>query len=189
MRHLALLAALLIAAVSTARANSFVGIEYTAEQKRATGQSGMSAATMMGHKGDDQTEYSVKVGLSQHAPGNGELSESLEVQIKRPIFADIGYTPYAAAGLGEKLTAAERFSYYFLDAGVKVPLVLATTIDVGSHSVNAFDSTRKYYSTRLHAALSWTVGTQDVVGVRYSKSYGATAQEKEAWRVSYSHQY
>lgn len=189
MRHTLVPAALLAVAVASAHAGPFFGIEYSAEEKRASGQAGMSAATTLGYKADDRTEYSVKAGLSQHTLGHGEAAESFEAQVKRPFEFDAAVVPYAAAGLGEKLSAADCFSYYFVDAGMNVPLTPKSALDIGSHSVNAFDPARKVYSTRLHTALSWRVGASDSFGLRFSRSYGVKSQEKDAWRVAYTHSF
>ncbi len=189
MRHTVLPAALLAAAVASSHAAPFIGIEYSAEEKRATGQSGMSAAASLGYKAADQAEYSVKAGFSQHALGHGEAAESVEAQVKKPFFATAAWFPYAAAGVGEKFSAADHYSYYFVDAGMNVRLTARSSLDVGSHSVNAFDPARKLYSTRFHTAMSWRVGGADSIGLRYSKSYGMTAQEKDAWRVAYTHSF
>ena len=172
MRHTVLPAALLAAAVASSHAAPFIGIEYSAEEKRATGQSGISAAASLGYKAADQAEYSVKAGFSQHALGHGEAAESVEAQVQKPFFATAAWFPYAAAGVG-----------------VNVRLTARSSLDVGSHSVNAFDPARKLYSTRFHTAMSWRVGGADSIGLRYSKSYGMTAQEKDAWRVAYTHSF
>ncbi len=189
MRHTVLPAVLFAAAVASSHAGPFVGVEYSSEEKRANGQSVVAAAATLGYKAADLAEYSVKAGISQRALGQGEASESFEAQVKKPFFATSAYAPYAAAGLGERLSAADHFSYYFVDAGMNVPLTATSVLDLGSHSVNAFNAARKLYTTRLHTALSWRVGPSDSLGLRYSKSYGVAAQEKNGWRVAYTHSF
>lgn len=172
-----------------ASAAPFVSLEYESNEKRANHQTSMSAATIIGYKAEDQNEYTFKAGFSQPSLGHGEISEGFEAQVKMPFAGSDRYIPYVTLGLGEKIAATDRLAYYFFDAGIKLPLVSGVAADVGSHSVNAFDPDRRYYTTRFHAALSYAVTKFDSVGVRLARSYGVTAQEKDSWRLLYTHAY
>jgi hypothetical protein len=83
----------------------------------------------------------------------------------------------------------ENFAHYAADAGVKFPIVGALSGDVGARYRDAFASAQPFDSTRYHAMVSYAVSKSDSVGLRYSQAYGNAAEEKNAYRVTWTHSF
>lgn len=178
------IAALLVA--GTAHAGGYAGFEYSNETKRADDSETVKGALVAGYKTADRMDYSIKMESSQAEWGNGSISNGIEVRAKKTFDTVAGVNPYFGVRLGEKLKAAEKFSHYAFDAGVKFPIMGALSGDVGVRYRNAFDTVNVFQSTRYHGILAYAVTKQDSVAVRYSQAYGDSGEEKDAWRLSYT---
>lgn len=181
-----LLALILCVSFSRANAQPFYAFEYESNEKRATHQTSASVATTLGYQTVDGDEYSLKVGISQPSLGHGQLSEGLEAQAKMPFLANDRYTPYAVFGLGEKIKPTEHFAFYYAGTGVKLPVTGASSADIGIVSSNAFDPDRRIRTTRLHAALSFSLSHSDSINFRAARSFGVASEEKDSLRVMYA---
>ena len=169
--------ATLVVSVS-AMAQGYTSLEYYDEHNRATNADNIKEAIVVGTK-VGSTDYSIKMENSQTAFGNGSISQGMEVRVKETIGAF-----YIGGRLGEKVTSTEHFSHYAIDGGVKFPLVAGLTGDIGGRYRNAFESGHDFQTTRVHAAVGYTLTKQDSVAVRWSRSYGD--EEKDAWRLQYT---
>ncbi len=180
-------AMLLCLAFARAQAQPFCAFDYESNEKRASHKTSMSVAATLGYKSAAGNEYSIKASFSQPSLGHGELSEGLEAQAKLSFLANDRYTPYAVLGLGEKIKSSEHFAVYFAGTGVKLPMTDASSADLGIVSMNAFDPGRRIYTTRLHAALSYALTHSDSLSFRVARSFGVTSEEKDSWRLMYTH--
>lgn len=187
MQSRILLALALCASFARVQAEPFYAFEYESNEKRATRQTSMTVATTLGYHALDGNEYSIKAGISQPSLGQGQLSEGVEVQAKMPFLANDRYTPYAVFGLGEKIKSTEHFAFYYAGTGVKLPVTAASSADIGMLSANAFDPDRQIRTTRLHAALSYSLTHSDSINFRVARSFGVASEEKDSLRLMYAH--
>jgi len=182
-------AAMLVAGAAQAQNTGYTTFEFSQETKRADDTDKLKGGLVVGVKTSEGRDYSIKLESSQTRVGEGSISTGIEVRAKQN-FAAIGYlTPYLGVRLGEKMTSDEHFSHYAVDAGVKFPIVGALSGDVGVRYRNAFNTANAFESTRGHAILAYALTKTDSVAVRYSKAYGDVAEEKDAYRLSYTHSF
>ncbi len=152
----------------------------------------INANVTMGVKTPSKTEYSVKVGASlKDSSTTDKLSNNIELKVKQSFDIGTFFTPYVAVRLGEKINYdTTHFSHYSFDAGVKLPLSESLALDVGARYRNAFDSTEKYRSVRLHAMALYDFDKHNTVGLRYTQSEAQSeTEERTGWRVHYQRNY
>ncbi len=152
----------------------------------------INANVTMGVKTPSKTEYSVKVGASlKDSSTTDKLSNNIELKVKQSFDIGTFFTPYVAVRLGEKFNYdTTHFSHYSFDAGVKLPLSESLALDVGARYRNAFDSTEKYRSIRLHAMALYDFDKHNTVGLRYTQSEAQSeTEERTGWRVHYQRNY
>jgi len=178
------MAALLVA--GAAQAGGYATFEYSNETKRVDDSETVKSALVAGYKTADNMDYSIKMESSQAEWGNGSISNGIEVRAKKTFNTVLGVNPYFGARLGEKIKSDEKFSHYAFDTGVKFPIMGALSGDVGVRYRNAFDTVNAFQSTRYHVIAAYALTKQDSVAIRYSQAYGNVAEEKNAYRVSYT---
>lgn len=188
MKLVKILAVAALMVAGSAYAQGYAGFEYSDETKRVDDSSKGKVGVIVGVKVDGGMDYSLKVENSQAKLGDGDLTTGVEVRAKKT-FASIGtyeVAPYLGVRLGEKITSDEHFSHYAVDYGVKFPIIgKVVYLDLGGRYRNAFDTVNEFRSNRGHALVSFKLTDKDTIGVRYSKSYGDVAEEKDTWRLNY----
>lgn len=179
-------ATMLVAGV--AQAAGYTTFEYHQEEKRSDSTTKDKFGIVVGNKTEGGQDYSIKLDTNQSAWGTGSVGSGVELRARQN-FSVLGLTPYAGVRLGQKLGTDESFSHYAFDAGIKFPIVGALSGDVGARYRDAFDSAQDFRSTRYHAMISYAISKSDSVGLRYSQAYGDTAEEKNAYRVTWTHNF
>ena len=183
LKSILVAAALLV--TTAAQAGGYADFQYYTEENRNTHKDNIKHAITVGNKADGGWDYSLKLETSQAEVGNGSIGEGVEARIRKN-FSTGTLKPYLGVRLGEKIGSISHFTHYAVDAGVKFPLVGSLSGDLGYRYRNAFETTNLYESNRYHAAVSYAITKNDSVAVRYSQSYGDTAEEKNSWRFTYS---
>lgn len=183
-------AALMVAGL--AHAGGYTEFQYYNEENRNTKADNMKLGVVVGNKTADKWDYSVKVETSQAELGNGSIGQGVEGRVRKSFDSTvmgIKVNPYVGVRVGEKISSSENFTYYAVDAGVKFPLLSNwLTGDVGYRYRDAFGG-QDFQSNRVHAAVSYAITKNDSISVRYSQSYGAVSDEKNSWRLAYSHSF
>jgi len=189
MKFVKILAATTLMAASSAYAQGYVGFELSDETKRSDDSSKGKIGVVVGVKAAGGMDYSLKMDNSQAKLGDGDISTGVEARAKKS-FAGIGpysISPYLGVRVGHKIENDSNFNHYAVDYGVKFPIIgKVVYLDLGGRHRNAFDTDNAFRSNRAHALVSFNVTKKDVVGVRYSQSYGDVSEEKNAWRLSYT---
>lgn len=188
MKLAKILAITTLLVAGAAQAGGYADLQYYQEENRNTNKENIKHAITVGNKTDGGWDYSLKLETSQTEVGNGSIGEGVEVRVRKSFSAGV-LKPYLGVRLGEKIGSSSHFSHYAVDAGTKFPLIGSLTGDIGYRYRNAFETENLYQSNRYHAALSYAITKQDSVAVRYSQSYGDTAEEKNSWRFTYSRQF
>ena len=186
MKKYFVLAALLVSGM--AHAGGYTTFEYHQEEKRSDNSTRDKFGVVVGTKTQGGQDYSIKLDVNQDQWGKGALGSGVEVRARQN-FTVAGVTPYVGVRLGQKLGTDESFAHYAADAGVKFPIVGALSGDVGARYRDAFASAQPFNSTRYHAMVSYAVSKSDSVGLRYSQAYGNSAEEKNAYRVTWTHSF
>ena len=179
-------AALLVA--GAANAGGYTTFEYHQEEKRSDDSTKDKFGIVVGTKTAGGQDYSIKLDTNQSAWGTGAVGSGIELRARQN-FSVAGVTPYAGVRLGQKLGTNESFSHYAVDAGVKFPIAGNFSGDVGARYRDAFSSGHAFQSTRYHAMVSYAISKSDSVGVRYSQAYGDVGEEKNAYRVTWTHNF
>ena len=185
MKLVKILAVATLLIASAAQAGGYAELQYYQEENRNTKVDNIKQAVVVGIKTEDKMDYSLKLEASQTDFGSGSISEGVEVRVRKS-FEVASLKPYLGVRLGEKLTSTTHFAHYAVDFGTKFPIAGALSGDVGGRYRNAFDTVNLYQSTRGHVAVAYAVTDKDTVALRYSQSYGDTAEEKNSWRLSYN---
>jgi hypothetical protein len=180
------LAVLMIA--GTAQAAGYTTFEYHQEEKRSDSSTKDKLGVVVGTKTEGGQDYSVKLDVNQSEWGTGSVGSGVELRARQG-FKVAGVSPYVGVRLGQKLGTDESFSHYAADVGVKFPIVGALSGDVGARYRNAFQTANEFKSTRYHAMVSYAITKNDSVGLRYSQAYGDTSEEKNAYRVTWTHNF
>lgn len=173
----------------SAYAQGYVGFELSDETKRSDDSSKGKIGLVVGVKAAGGMDYSLKMDNSQARLGDGDISTGVEARIKKNFAPISAYSiaPYLGVRVGQKIENDNNFNHYAVDYGVKFPIIgRVVYLDLGGRHRNAFDTDQAFRSNRAHALVSWNVTNKDTVGVRYSQSYGDVAEEKNAWRLSYT---
>lgn len=178
--------ALAVLAISgAAHAGGYTTFEYHQEEKRSDDTTRDKFGVVVGTKTSGGQDYSIKLDVNQDKWGQGALGSGVEVRARQN-YTVAGVTPYVGVRLGQKLGTDESFAHYAADAGVKFPIAGALSGDVGARYRDAFASAQPFNSTRYHAQLSYAVNKDHSVGLRYSQAYGNVAEEKNAYRVTWT---
>lgn len=179
-------AALLVA--GSAQAAGYTTFEYHQEEKRSDESTKDKFGIVVGTKTAGGQDYSIKLDTNQSSWGSGSVGSGVELRARQG-FKVTGVNPYVGVRLGQKLATDESFSHYAVEGGVKFPIVGALSGDVGVRYRNAFQTANEYESTRYHVMASYAVTKSDSVGLRYSQSYGDVSEEKNAYRVTWTHNF
>lgn len=179
-------AVLLVA--GAAQAAGYTTFEYHQEEKRSDSTTKDKLGVVVGTKTEGGQDYSIKLDVSQSQWGTGSLGSGLELRARQG-FKVAGVNPYVGVRVGQKLGTDESFSHYAADVGVKFPIVGALSGDVGARYRDAFSTGHAFQSTRYHAMVSYAISKSDSVGLRYSQAYGDTGEEKNAYRVTWTHNF
>jgi hypothetical protein len=185
MKLAKILAVATLLVAGAAQAGGYADLQYYQEENRNTKVDNIKHAMTVGYKTDDAWDYSFKLETSQTEVGNGSIGEGVEVRVRKGLNFGV-LKPYVGVRVGEKIGSSAHFSHYAFDLGTKFPLIGSLNGDVGYRYRDAFQTDNTYQSNRYHAALSYGLTKQDTVAVRYSQSYGATSEEKNSWRFTYS---
>lgn len=189
MKLAKIIAASLLFVAGAASAGIYSTVELSTEENRNTQADNIKYGLVVGTKQADGMDYSLKVETSQAEIGDGNISSGVELRAKKTFAGYTAYDikPYVGVRLGQKITTDQSFTHYAVDYGVRLPLIgRDIQLDVGGRYRNAFDTSNQYETSRLHTAVFWNFTKQDTVGVRYSRAYGDTGEEKNAWRLSYT---
>lgn len=179
------LAVAVLAVSGAAHAGGYSTLEYHQDQLRSDDTTQDKFGVVVGTKTTDGQDYSIKLDVSQNKWGQGALGSGAEVRARQN-FTVAGVTPYVGVRLGQKLGTNESFAHYAADAGVKFPIAGALSGDIGARYRDAFASSQPFNSTRYHAQVSYAVDKVNSVGLRYSQAYGNSAEEKNAYRVTWT---
>ena len=188
MKLVKMIAAIAMLVAGTAHAGGYTTFEYHDETKRSDDSGSNKFGIVVGTKTDAGQDYSIKLDMAQAEWGNGTISNGVEVRARQG-FKLAGVSPYVGVRLGQKLKSDESFSHYAFDGGVKFPIIGAVSGDVGVRYRNAFDTANAADSTRYHAMLSYAIDKSNSVGIRYSQAFGNINEEKNAYRLTYTHSF
>jgi len=180
-------AAMLVA--GAAQAAGYTTFEYHQEEKRSDLTTRDKFGIVVGTKTEGGQDYSIKLDTNQSAWGTGSVGSGVEVRARQNYQLIGKVNSYYGIRLGQKLGTDESFSHYAAEAGVKFPIAGALSGDVGARYRDAFSGSQPFDSTRYHAMISYAVSKSDSVGLRYSQAYGNAAEEKNAYRVTWTHSF
>ncbi len=183
-----ILAVATLMVAGAANAGGYTTFEYHQEEKRSDNSTKDKIGVVVGNKTAGGQDYSVKLDVNQAQWGTGSVGSGVEVRARQN-FSVAGVTPWAGVRLGQKLGTNESFSHYAVEGGVKFPIAGALSGDVGVRYRDAFSSGHAYQSTRYHVMASYAVTKTDSVGLRYSQAYGDVGEEKNAYRVTWTHNF
>ncbi len=183
-----ILAVATLMVAGAAHAGGYTTFEYHQEKQRSDSTTKDKFGIVVGTKTEGGQDYSIKLDTNQSQWGTGSVGSGLELRARHN-FSVAGVTPWAGVRLGQKLGTNESFSHYAVEGGVKFPIVGALSGDVGVRYRNAFSSGHAFQSTRYHVMASYAVTKSDSVGLRYSQAYGDSGEEKNAYRVTYTHNF
>lgn len=188
MKAVKFLAVLSLLASSAAYAGGYTTFEYHDETKRSDDSGSNKFGLVVGTKTEGGQDYSIKLDMAQAEWGNGSISNGVEVRARQG-FKVAGVSPYIGVRLGQKLKSDESFTHYAFDGGVKFPIAGPVSGDVGMRYRNAFDTVNAAESTRYHAMVSYAIDKSNSVGIRYSQAFGDVNEEKNAYRLTYTHSF
>jgi len=189
MKNIAIACFLLLSGITFAgEYKPFVMVDASSEKDSLSSEY-INANITMGVKTPDKIEYSAKVGTSaKNAYNNADqISNNLELKVKKSFDIGMFFIPYTAVRLGNKIESnASNFLHYSVDLGTNVPLSNSFALDIGYRYRNAFESSQDYRSNRYHATLLYAVDQQNTIGLRYASSYAhKTTEDRDSWRVHY----
>ena len=188
MKVAKILAVATLLVAGSAQAAGYTTFEYHQEEKRSDSSTKDKFGIVVGTKTAGGQDYSIKLDTNQSQWGTGSVGSGVELRARQG-FKIAGVNPYVGVRLGQKLATDESFSHYAADAGVKFPIVGALSGDIGARYRDAFSSGQAFQSTRYHAMVSYAITKNDSVGLRYSQAYGNTSEEKNAYRVTWTHNF
>ncbi len=188
MKLVKILAVTALLVAGAAQAAGYTTFEYHDETKRSDDSGSNKFGLVVGTKTEGGQDYSIKLDMAQAEWGNGSISNGVEVRARQG-FKVAGVSPYVGVRLGQKLKSDESFSHYAFDGGVKFPIVGVLSGDVGMRYRNAFDTVNAAESTRYHAMVSYAIDKSNSIGIRYSQSFGDINEEKNAYRLTYTHSF
>lgn len=173
----------------------FVMFDASTEQdaKSSLANDYVNANITVGVKAPNKVEYSVKSGISRkdaHSSGTS-LSANIEGKVKKSYDIGLGFYPYVAVRLGQKIkNDATSFTHYAFDAGAKIPTGEKWALDIGLRHRDAFDSSKNYRSLRYHAMVLYDLDASNTIGLRYTQSTSDNyEEERKGVRVHWQHNY
>jgi hypothetical protein len=179
---LLLAATFLVSGLANAQSKGYVRFEYYDEENVVTKAENMAYAVVPGIVIDKKWDFSAQFRSVQPEFGNGALSNSVEARVTR-LFEVGSLKPYVSLRTGSIIKANEDFMQYNVVAGTRFPIAGALVGDVGVRYRNAYDTSHNFQTTRPHFGLLYGLTKQDIVGVRFARSYGDS--EVNQWRVTY----
>lgn len=180
-------AALLVA--GSAQAAGYTTFEYHQEEKRSDSSTKDKFGIVVGKKTAGGQDFSIKLDTNQSEWGTGAVGSGVEIRARQNYKLVGNVNSYYGIRLGQKLGTDESFSHYAAEAGVKFPIVGALSGDVGARYRDAFSQSNMFQSTRYHAMVSFAIDKNNSVGLRYSQAYGDSSEEKNAYRVTWTHSF
>ncbi len=174
----------------------FVVFDTSAEQdaKSSLANDYINANITIGVKTANKVEYSIKSGISRkdaHSSGTS-LSSNIEGKIKKSYDIGLGFYPYVAVRLGQKINNdATSFTHYAFDAGAKIPTGEKWALDVGVRYRDDLNyATKDYRSVRYHAMVLYDLDPSNTLGLRYTQSTANDyTEERKGVRVHWQHNY
>ncbi len=174
----------------------FVVLDVSGEQdaKSSLANDYINANITLGVKAANKVEYSVKTGLSRkdaHSSGTS-LSSNIEGKIKKSFDLGLGFYPYLAVRLGQKINSdATSFTHYAFDAGAKVPTGEKWALDLGLRYRDDLNyASKNYRSLRYHAMVLYDLDASNTIGLRYTQSTSDNyEEERKGVRVHWQHNY
>lgn len=182
LAKLLVVAALMVSGLAQADTKGYVRFEYYDEENVNTKADNMAYAVVPGVVVDKKWDFSAQFRSVQPELGNGVISNSIEARVTR-LFEVGSLKPYLSLRTGQIIKADETFAQYNVVAGTRFPIVGALVGDVGVRYRNAYETGHDFQTTRPHFGLLYGLTKQDVVGVRFARSYGDT--EVNQWRMTY----
>ena len=172
----------------------FVVFDTSVEQdaKSSLANDYINANITVGVKTANKVEYSLKSGISRKdAHSSASLSSNIEGKIKKSYDLGLGFYPYVALRLGQKIKSdGTSFPHYALDAGAKIPTGEKWALDIGLRHRDAFDSSKNYRSLRYHAMVLYELDASNTLGLRYSQSTADNyEEERKGVRLHWQHNY
>ncbi len=194
MKVAKILAATTLLMAGAAYAGPYVQLQYYDEETRSTKSDDYKLGLVFGQTNPDKTDYSIKLETNKrdfYEFGNEGIFEGRARKSFDSGFHN--FEPYVGLRIGGrfgKYDKPENIWYYAVDAGVKFPIVSNwLSGDVGYRYRNSFGGGDGFDSNRYHVGVSYAVTKQDSVSLRYSQSYGDVTQEKNSWRLAYTHSF
>jgi hypothetical protein len=188
MKVAKILAAAALLVAGAAQAAGYTTFEYHQEELRSDNSTKDKFGIVVGTKTAGGQDYSIKLDTNQSSWGTGSVGSGVELRARQG-FSVVGVNPYIGVRLGQKLATDESFSHYAADVGIKFPIVGALSGDVGARYRDAFQTANEFQSTRYHAMVSYAIDKNNSVGLRYSQAYGDSSEEKNAYRVTWTHNF
>ena len=156
-----------VSTAAQAQLRGYGTIEFTDEENRVTKADGIKTAFVIGGRNPTGWDFSTKLESGQARLGEGDISTSVEVRIRRHWANAIGiFSPWAGVRGGEAIRKDDNWVYYAVEGGVKFPLVGAFGGELGYRYRNATEQWRNYETHRGHATVSYALTKQDSVGGR-----------------------
>ncbi len=173
----------------------FVSFDVSGEQdaKSSLANDYINANVTVGVKTANKIEYSIKSGISRkdaHSSGTS-LTSNIEGKIKKSYDIGLGFYPYVAVRLGQKINSdATSFTHYAFDAGAKIPTGEKWALDVGLRYRNDLNTSKDYRSVRYHAMMLYDLDPSNTIGLRYTQSTSNNyEEERKGVRVHWQHNY
>jgi len=181
---------LIFSGAAMAQVKPYIAGEYNSEENRNTKVDNFGLNSIIGFKTSEGMDYSLKSGITQPTEGvTKDISYNLEVRAKKTFDLGFSVKPYLGVRLGEKLTKSENFMHYAVDAGFVMPIAPSTTLDLGYRYRNNTGSDTKFDSNRYHIKTTYSLNANNAVSIWYLQAYGATAEEKNTWRLTYTYSF
>ncbi len=172
----------------------FVSID-TSTERDSLSKDYINANITLGVKTANKVEYSIKAGVSAKDPigtTSGTLTSNIEGKIKKSYDIGLGFYPYVAVRLGQKINKdTTSFTHYAFDAGVKIPTGEKWALDVGVRHRDAINYSSGYQSLRYHAMVLYDLDPSNTLGLRYTQSTSKDSdyEERKGVRVHWQHNY
>jgi hypothetical protein len=174
----------------------FVVFDTSGEQdaKSSLANDYINANVTLGVKTANKVEYSIKSGISRkdaHSSGTS-LSSNIEAKIKKSYDLGLGFYPYIAVRLGQKINSdATSFTHYAFDAGAKIPTGEKWALDIGLRYRDDLNyASKDYRSVRYHAMMLYDLDPSNTLGLRYTQSTASNyEEERKGVRVHWQHNY
>jgi hypothetical protein len=168
-----------------AAAGPYASVAVENSENQLNGSKSNGGELVVGNKWGDGWQGSFKLGFSQPDSGRTRnLSENVELRIKKTWKTDLLVNPYLGTRLGEKFGSTSNFSYYALDVGIVVPIGTNLDFDASYRYRNAFETYNNYETDRYGLGVGYKVTKDDKVSVTYYESYGDS--ETDSMKLQYT---